>query len=156
MAFFGRGKNKIQSPYVMKDFYEAYKKEVDEGSPYDIDYSTFRDLVEAFYKEIADYILEGGLYILPYNLGEVSVTGKRPKKLDKESLPIDWEETIKHGKQIRHLNEHSNYYKFRFRWSKKYRHFKNKTQYRLVFTRDNKRKLAKKIKSGDYNYFDND
>ena len=44
-------------------------------------------------------------------------------------------------------------YKYRFVWSKKDCYVANKTNYRLVFTRTLKRELAKRIKSGEYEYF---
>jgi hypothetical protein len=155
--FFSRGPNKAKNPYVMKDFYEYYISEVDDpDGPYYVDYHTFRDICEEFYKALMDYIFEGGLYILPYNVGELSINGKRVKKLTKYTMPIDWDNTNKLGKKVYHINDHSDYYKYRFTWSKINRHVKHKNDYKLVFTRDNKRRLAKIIKSGDYNYFTND
>lgn len=154
--YFGRGPNKIKDPYVMTDFYEKYIEEIDEGSPYDVDYNTFRDICEKFYKGVMDHIFEGGLYILPYNMGDISIKGKRVKVLDKYTMPIDWKATNEAGKKVYHLNDHTNYYKYRFSWSKIFRHTKNKSRYRLIFTRTNKRRLAKIIKSGDYNYFMHD
>lgn len=151
--YFSRGLNKIQNPYVMKDFYEFYLKQIDKGSPYQVDYDTFRDICEEFYKELMEYLFDGGLYIMPYNLGELSINGKRPKKLDKTTLSIDWASTNEIGKKVYHINDHSNYYKFRFSWKKLGHNFKHKSDYRLVFTRANKRRLASIIKSGDYNFF---
>ena len=156
MAFFSRGPNNIKDPYTMPDFYKAYMEEVEEGSGYDVSYEVFRDICEEYYKGVMDHLFEGGLYILPYNTGELSIKGKRVKKLNYITMPVDWEQTNKIGKKVFHVNDHSNYYKYRFCWSKLYRHFKNKSNYRLVFTRDNKRRLAKIIKSGDYNFFDHD
>lgn len=154
--FFGRGKNKIQEPYVGVDFYESYKEEVEEGSPYDVDYETFRYIYEEFYKGVTEHLFKGGLYTLPYKMGELSIKGKRVKEINKYTAPIDWKATNELGKKVYHLNDHSNYYKYRFCWSKLNAHTKNKSNYRLVFTRSNKRKLAQIIKSGDYNFFDQD
>lgn len=154
MAYFGRGPNRVRSPYTLPDIYKDYIKNIEEGSPYDIDYSTFVDICETFYKGVSEHLLEGGLYILPYSVGEISITGKRPKELNKKTLSIDWEATNKVGKKVYHLNDHSNYYKYRFAWSKVGNHIKNKTKYRLEFTRANKRKLASIIKSGEYNFFE--
>lgn len=154
--FFSRGPNKIKKPYTMPDFYKSYIEEVVEGSGYDVSYNTFRDICEDYYKGIVDHLFEGGFYNLPYNTGEISIKGKRVKKMTSKTMPVDWEQTNKLGKKVFHINDHSNYYKFRFAWSKLYRHFKNKSNYRLVFTRENKRRLAKIIKSGDYNYITHD
>lgn len=151
--FFGRGKNRVKNPYVLKDIYNEYISEVEEGSPYDISYNKFVALCEEFYKEVMEYIFDGGLYIFPHRMGEISIIGKRPKKLDKISMSVDWEQTNKLGKAVYHINDHSDYTKYRFHWSKVNCYVKNKTKYRLEFTRANKRKLASIIKSGEYEYF---
>ena len=151
--YHGRGKNRIQKPYVLKDIYKEYIQGVEEGSPYDIPYNLFVKLYEEFYKEVMDYIFEGGLYTFPHRMGDLSILGKRPKELNKKTMSINWEATNKLGKIVRHTNDHSNYMKYVFHWSKKLCYVKNKSQYRLVLTRDNKRRLASVIKSGEYNFF---
>jgi hypothetical protein len=134
--------------------YEEYIKGVEKDSPYDISYAQFRDICVKYYKRLMDHLFEGDLYIMPYRLGELYITGKRPKNFNKKTLPVDWAQTTKLGKIVNHFNDHSNYYKYRFTWSKKNHNFKNKTKYRMVFTRANKRRLASIIKSGDYNFFE--
>ena len=151
--FFSRGPNKVKNPYVLKDMYREYIKDKEKGSPYDISYNTFVDICEQFYKGVAEHVLNGGIYMLPYRMGNISIVRVTPKKLDKRTLPIDWQKTVELGKQVFQLNDHSNYDKFRFHWSKKNCNVKNKSGYRLVFTRDNKRELARIIKSGEYEYF---
>lgn len=153
MAFFSRGPNRIQKPYVLKDMYKEYIKDKEEGSPYDIPYKLFVEICTDFYKGVMDYIFDGGLYILPYRMGNLSIVRVTPKTLDKRTLPIDWQKTVELGKQVFQLNDHSNYDKFRFHWSKKDCYVKNKSGYRLEFTRANKRRLAQIIKSGEYEYF---
>lgn len=154
MAFWGRGKNRVQNPYTFKDMYKEYIKDKEEESPYNVDYNTFVSLCSEFYKEISEHILNGGIYFLPYRMGNISVIKRLPKKMTKFALSPDWETTAKIGKLVMHTNDHSNYYKYRFHWSKKDCYVKHKTYYRLVFTRKNKRTLAQKIKSGEYEYFE--
>lgn len=156
MAFHGRGPNKAQDPYVMKDMYQYYMRDIEKGSPYDIPYSTYVKLCSEFYKAIAEVVKEGGLYIMPYRMGELSVIKKRPKKLDFASMSLDWKATSELGKQVFHINDHTNYYKYRFHWKKQEAYFSNKGKYRMVFTRTHKRDLAKKIKTGNYQYFEID
>ena len=81
MAFFSRGKNKVQDPYTLKDMYKDYIKDKEVGTVYHIDYRTYVFLVTEYYKAIGQYILDGGLYIMPYRMGTVSVSKIRPKKL---------------------------------------------------------------------------
>ena len=61
MAFFSRGKNKIQDPYVTKDFYKEYIKDKDKDSIYDVDYKTYVYIVETYYKALVEYVLNGGV-----------------------------------------------------------------------------------------------
>jgi len=154
MAFFGRGKNRIKSPYVMKDMYKAYIESIEKDSPYDVSYDDFRDICELYHKSLMEHLFSGGIFILPYRLGELLITGKRPKKLTKKTMTIDWQKTVELGKIVNHFNDHSNYYKYRFTWTKINHNFKNKSRYRLIFTRTNKRRLASILKSGDYNFFE--
>jgi len=156
MAFYSRGPNKVQKPYVLKDMYLEYIKDKEEGSPYYISYNKFVTICTMYYKSMAEYIKEGKLYLLPYKLGEVSVLKKKPKNMTRETMSLDWEQTQKLGKQVYHTNDHTNYYKYVFSWGKLRAHFKHKGSYRMVFTREHKRDLAKKIKSGEYDYFEID
>jgi hypothetical protein len=152
--FYSRGKNKVRNPYTLQDMYKEYIKDKEEGSPYHIEYKSFVLICTEFYKGISKHILNGGIYFMPHRLGNISVIKKRPKKMTKFSLSPDWSNTQKFGKLIPHTNDHSDYYKFRFHWSKTDCYVSNKGKYRMVFTRENKRELAKKIKSGDYEYFE--
>jgi hypothetical protein len=154
--FHGRGPNKAVNPYVLRDMYESYIQDKEKESPYHIPYSLYVELCTEFYKGIAEYIKNGGLYIMPYRMGDISVVKIRPKKLDLTSMSLDWKATSELGKQVFHTNDHTNYHKFRFHWKKKDAYFSNKGKYRLVFTRDNKRDLARLIKTGDVTYFELD
>jgi len=152
--FYSRGKNKIKSPYTLQDMYKEYIKDKEIGSPYHIPYKDFVHICTEFYKGVSKHILDGGIYFLPYRLGNISVVKKKPVKMTRYSLSPDWANTQKYGKLIPHTNDHSDYYKFRFHWSKTDCYVKNKGKYRMVFTRENKRTLAKIVKSGDYEYFE--
>jgi hypothetical protein len=154
MPYFGRTKNKIQNCYNLKDMYEDYVKEVDEDSPYHITYQQYCGICENFYKGVMDKILnQAAEFKMPYNLGRIYVDKKKVRIGNKKKLGIDWDLTNKHGKVIYHLNEHSRGYKYGFMWEKKTYRTKNKNFYRFIPTRTNKRRLAKLIKSGNYDYF---
>jgi len=152
--FFGRGANKVQEPYTLKDTYKTYIEGVDEDSPYFVSYKQYRTICEDFYKQMMNYILEhAGEFKMPYNLGKIYVDKKKIKFSNKKRLAIDWALTNKHGKVIYHLNEHSRGYKYIFIWEKKDFKLKNKSFYRFIPTRANKRRLAQLVKSGNYDYF---
>lgn len=154
MAYFGRGPNRVQNPYVLKDMYEEYLKDKEEGSPYRVPYDLFVSLCTEYYKGVMDHIFDSGIFFMPYRMGNVSIIKKKPKRMDSKTLPVDWQKTNEIGKRVLQLNDHSNYYKFRFHWEKKSCYVSHKSGYRLEFTRANKRRLAQIIKSGDYDYFE--
>lgn len=154
--FFSRGPNKIKNPYTVSDFYDFYLKEIGDNKLYEIDYKEYSNIISDFYKSIMDFILKkNGVFKMPYKLGDVRVV-KRKLNLDHLRLTgIDWKTTVETGKHVYHLNEHTSGYKYNFQWNKKNMNLKNLYFYRLVMTRQNKRLLAKLIKSGDYDYFEN-
>lgn len=65
--------------------------------------------------------------------------------MDEHSLSVDYYTSRVLGKTIYHLNEHSNYNKFRLYWSKLPQTFPDRYRYRLSLVRANKRKLAQLI-----------
>ena len=96
---------------------------------------------------------KAGTFHMPYRLGKFFVL-KEKIDLDRLAQAIDWEKTNKYGKIIYHLNEHTNGYKYSYQWEKKKSAIPNLYFYRLVPTRDNKRRLARLIKTGEYDYFE--
>ena len=151
-----RGKNRIQRPYTFPDMYEDYIDGIEEDSPFYVTYKEYVGICSEYYKaRMKDMLERGATFKFPYRMGETSVIKKRLKKFDKDHLPIDWAATRERGKVVYHVNDHSDNYKYRFRWRKKMsRTTPNISQYRLVFTRTNKRQLAKCIKEGGYDYME--
>lgn len=153
MPYYSRGKNKIQKPYCLNDMYEDYIKDKEEGSPLWVTYGEYRDIVTVFYKEVINNILnEGRTFHMPFMLGDTYV---EKTKLDYNNrLPIDWQLTTQTGKVIYNLNEHSQGYKYNIKWNKKSCIFTNNYLYKLIYTRANKRLLAKNIKTKKSDYFE--
>ena len=150
--FFSRGKNKIQSPYTFKDVYLDYISDKEKGSLYYVTYKEYVDICSMFYKLISKAIIEEGVrFKLPFALGEVFILKKKNKYSNR--MPVDWVLTVKEGKRIYNFNEHTAGFGYKFFWTKPYR-VKNKFMYRLVFTRSNKRYLAKVIKQNKKDYFE--
>ena len=150
--FFSRGKNTIQNPYTFQDMYYDYISDIDKNSPYYVTYAEYVDICSIFYKEISQAIIEEGIkFKLPYSLGEVYVIKKKTKLNSR--MPIDWQLSVKYGKKIYILNEHTGGFGYNFFWTKPYR-IKNKFVYRLIFTRTTKRALAKAIKKYKKDYFE--
>lgn len=150
--FFSRGKNAVQDPYTFVDMYKSYISNIPKTSPYYVTYAEYVDICSMFYKAISKAIIDEGIkFKLPYALGEVFIIKKKTKLNNK--MPIDWKSSVKFGKKIFNLNEHTGGFGYTFFWTKPYR-VKNKFVYRLVFTRTNKRYLAKAIKENKKDYFE--
>lgn len=151
-----RGKNKYQNPYTIKDIYKSYKNKHKDLSVYLVDYNTFKTVLTEYYKGITDVILDKGLpFKLPCNLGTLQII-KKKMFFSGRLLPtvIDWVNTVKYNKVIHYDNEHSDGYKYLFKWNRTGTRIRNITKYKFQATRDNKRALAYKIKNKIRDYFE--
>lgn len=141
--------------YTGKDFYESYMKYVNDNPLYQVDYKTFRAIINEYFEYLRDEIIENGKEVrLPCRLGHLSIVKHKPKEYSGKSLRIDYAETKKIGKVVYHLNEHSNFYKYRYYWNKQNMLNKNKTKYQLIMTRANKRRLAQIIKHKERDFLE--
>lgn len=150
--YFSRGKNIIKNPRTFRHMYKEYISNVPKDSPYYINYATYVKICSAYYKDVSKRILDGDEVKLPFRLGALRVIKKAAIiKKDYTNLTIDWKATVDYGKKIYNLNEHSKGYKYKFYWYKRDSIVKNMMYYNLIMCRENKRGLAKLIKSGvDY------
>ena len=139
--------------YTIASFYNDYLKDIEPDTVYDIDYNKYRAIVTDYFKHLQSKLLEEGKMIkLPYRMGNVQIIKNRPKHLDKRSLRIDYQATKQHDKLILLTNEHSDFFKYRYWWNKTDMIIPNKSQYQLVATRANKRRLAQIIKNKELDY----
>ena len=126
----------------------SYSKYVEDNPLYQVEYRVFRDIINDYFKYLRDELIENGKEVkLPCRMGTIQIVKHKPKEYTGKSLRIDYAESKKAGKIIYHLNEHSNFYKYRVYWNKQNMITPNKTKYQLVMTRDNKRHLAQIIKN---------
>lgn len=154
--FFSRGKNRVQNPYTFKEMYDHYYKGLVDGenSPLYVTYDMYVKICSDYYKAVMDLILEDGLtYKIPHGLGTIKVAKRKVRLSTARRIPIDWQATFKYNKKVYCLNEHSNGFRYFFYWSKP-NTYKSKFLYRLVFTRQNKRRLANLIKKHNKDYFE--
>lgn len=148
-----RSKNEVQNPYTEADYFKEYKKDIIPNSSYDMDITTFRKILQLYFNRVEDYILlEAGTFKLPFRLGEIKVIKSIPITVKYKIL--DFKATKEQGKNVYQLNEHSDGYLYKFFWFKKYCNIKNKRYYRFLMARRIKRRLAKLIKSGDYDFLE--
>lgn len=146
--------NYKRSSYTVADFYISYINYINDNDLYFVDYKTFKDIVTTYFKYQSDQVLNSKCFKLPARLGDIQIVKNKPKTFTKQHLSIDFDETRKLGKTVYHLNEHSNYYKFRVYWCKNIMFVKNKSHYQFIFTRSNKRMLAHYIKNNKQDYIE--
>lgn len=139
--------------YTIADFYLSYKDYIEQDTVYDTDLKTFKGVVTDYFKYIRDEIMRESKEVkLPCRLGTLQIIKHKPKEYTGKSLRWDWKATKEMGKPVYLLNEHSNFYKYRYHWSKKNCLLTNKSKYQFVASRQNKRDLCKIIKSGECDY----
>ena len=168
-----RGKGKIKVDYGRTDMYKHYNKTVN-GKPerFQLSYSDFSKVLNKFNKDITTLIMKDAHeFILPKRLGIIRIKKYKPKlKLDEEGnlktkyLPVDWkstnelwannEEARENKKRVYYLNNHSDGYRYLWYYSTYRSALPNKSLYRFIPTRTNKRDLSRLIKDpyfkGDY------
>ena len=153
--FYSRGPNKVQNPYKLRDIYESYIESIDKEGPYYMDFSLFKAIAEDYLKMLSAEIVDNAsIYVLPYRLGTFQVVKLDYRMSRERRYPIDYKLTSVYNKLIYHLNEHSDGFKYMFKWDKKRCITKHKTFYRFIPTRGNKRKMAYNIKNNIVDYFD--
>lgn len=134
-------RNKTDS-HTYHSMYKYYK----ENSPYKVEYSLYKRILDRMSQIIAEAVLDRSEgFKMPCGLGYIQVGKYQPKNYNSKSLSIDYKLTREYGKVIYHLNEHSNGYKYRLHWSKVPMTFADRYKYQLCLVRANKRKLAQLI-----------
>lgn len=148
-----RSRNNVRNTYNLKHFYDDYREEIEEGSPYDVSRETFYALCEDYFKYIADLLMEQAAVVqLPYRLGHLFIDKSRSKDFNK--LAVDWKTSKELGKKVYHLNKHTDGFKYKFTWSKQRCIVKNKGLYRFKACRENVRHLATIIKGKQHDFIE--
>ena len=132
---------------TIKDAYKEYEKEITKDTFFDIGYKDYRKACEMFNKEICEKILlNAEEFILPYRLGSIRIKKRKMSFKDKARLKIDWQETKKLGSIVYHMNDHTDNFRFGWKWDRTSTIVKNKQVYSFEATRANKRRLASLLK----------
>ena len=142
--------NYKRKSYTITDYYLSYKEYIEEGTQYDVSYTTFRNIVSDYFKYIRDEVMLNSKEVkLPCRMGTLQIVKHQPKEYTGKSLRWDWKSTKELGKPVYYLNEHSGFFKYRFFWSKQ---DCIRIKYMFVASRENKRDLAKIIFTGQCDY----
>jgi hypothetical protein len=164
-----RGKGKIKVHYGRADMYKHYIESTEKlPEAAQVSYSDYCKVLNKFNTDISTAIMESAYeFILPKRLGTVRIKKYKPKvRLDEEgklltnNLAVDykatnelWEnnpEAKKAGKKVFHLNNHSDGYRYIWYYSTYRSNLPNKSLYRFIPTRTNKRELSKLIKNENF------
>ena len=169
-----RGKGKIKVHYGRVDMYKHYIETSDkEPGTNQVSYSDYCTVLNMFNKGISKAIMEDAYeFILPKRLGTIRIKKYKPKvrldddgKLITNNLAVDYKatnelwqnnpEAKKAGKKVFHLNNHSDGYRYIWYYSTYRSNLPNKSLYRFIPTRTNKRELSRLIKDDNFkgNYY---
>ena len=147
--------NYKRKSYTITDYYLSYKEYIEEGTQYDVSYTTFRNIVSDYFKYVRDEVMLNSKEVkLPCRMGTLQIVKHQPKEYTGKSLRWDWKSTRELGKPVYYLNEHSGEYKYRFHWQKKDIILKNRSKYMFIASRTNKRELAKIIFNREHDYIE--
>ena len=141
---------RITGAKTLKDAYKHYTADLPETSPFNVEYNLYRQICEAFNKQICKYILkEAGEFHLPYRLGSIRIKKTKMDYSNKNMMRPDWKRTKELGKTVYHLNDHTDGFRYRWAWNKSNVVTVGKKLYSFYATRTNKRELARLLKDDD-------
>lgn len=136
--------------YTIKDFYKSYLDEVESNGYVTIEYPLFRKVLEDYFEYLRDSVIEEGrIMTLPGRFGNISV---RKYEGNISNIQYDYASSKLYGKPIWHFNDHTDGFRYKYYWNKSDLIVKNCTKYQMIFTRANKRRLAKILKSNERDY----
>ena len=136
-------KKRVTKSLTILDIYKKYKTKVKAGSKYDVSKDMFKKICYQINKEIVNYILEEvGEFKLPLYMGKLRI---KKGKLNLNKLPLDYKHYNATGEKVYLLNEHRNEHIYGFYWQKG--RIINKTAYKFIPTRKNKRRLGTLLKT---------
>lgn len=131
---------------TLRDSFKSFKEDFEEST---VDYKTYANVIKSFNQRVMEKILfEAFEFEMPYRLGSLRIRKKKTHFKEK-TMKIDWAKTRELGKRVYHMNEHTNYFNYRFYWKKQHATFINKKMYSFTATRDNKRLLASILKNNE-------
>lgn len=153
--------------YGINDVYKFYRK----VSINPVNKKTFVLLWKEFADLTTTDIVNGRDFTMPFRIGVLGIRKKKIRiklnpdgSIDKRCLRPDWKSTkelwerdkeAKERKQIVfHLNKHFGGFNCKWFWDKSTCCVPNQTAYSLVMSRENKRKLAKAIFTGEVDYYE--
>src|SRR6478736_8187573 len=136
---------------------ESFKRFREEHPHIRIGIEKFRQILYTFSFKVRDYILETGEEVrLPHGMGVLTVGRKKTRRLSKDNkiiLPVDWVETLKRGKKVYNFNDHTEGWKYKWRWEKNKALFRYSALWSFKPSRTTSRRLAEYLKKPNSKYY---
>ena len=157
--------NKYKSDYRRSKIFFFYRREY-EYSKFTSKFSNQNNLLvkEKLYFQIIndmfDLIMDkivhkSEQFKLPLNLGYIGIKKKKMNfnyLLSKKYLKIDYKSTKDSGVKVYHTNDHTNNFRYRWKWDRSNCRIKGNTAYTFVPTRWRKREAAQLLKKNLIDY----
>lgn len=156
--------NKYQVDYGMLDFFRYYKKEYaykkfaskfNDNPGLIVDASTYAAVVSDMLEMITEKIISGEQFKLPLNMGTIGIR-KRKMNFDtlltNNMLKIDYHESRKVQQKVYFTNEHTDGYRYKWKWDKRKCKIPGKSVYKFIPSLIIKRVVAKKLKNRECDY----
>ena len=97
-------RTRLRHRVTIKKLYEFFPDNLKPNSKYKIDKITFKEICIRFNELVADRIMDGYTYSLPYGLGDIRI---RKNKQKREKRAINYKASKVCGKRVYHNNDHS-------------------------------------------------
>lgn len=155
LNFKERGKGRFNCQVKTRDIYYMYRKLCKKSDVKPVVAEKFSKMLKRRNELIFEkVVLESKEVKLSNKIGDL-VMVKSP--INFSNPPIDWGSTRKlwaedklakkHKKLVRHVNEHTDNYIYRFKWFKTYAYCKNISVYRFILSTSLKERMAKLLKN---------
>lgn len=128
-------KDKMRLTYTVSDFFDNY----DENCVVPITKKQYVSVCKSFLEKVSLAVIRDKYeFKIPSRLGYLRIIKRKAK-----TKAVDFHNTRKYGKTIRHANLHTNRYYFAFQWFKSnpYCYFTNKSYYHFSVVDDKRRRL---------------
>lgn len=126
-----------------------------------ISYKQFNSIIYTYNRMFRDYVLETGeKFKMPHGFGEVSIRKWKKQKVNTHPITgeqfivsaIDWIKTLEKGKHVYLMNNHTDGFRFQWKWFREGAMFEGRNVFVLNPTRESSRKIAEYIKKYPNHY----
>lgn len=153
-----RKRNIVDYRTASKAVYEEFCKAHPNVS---ITFKQYSNILYTYNRMFRDYVLESGdKFRMPFGFGDVSIRKWKKDKINTNPytgekhvvMAIDWIKTMQQGKHVYIFNNHTDGFRFQWKWFKGTVRFECNNIFVMKPTRDTSRKIAEYIKKNPQHY----